>query len=391
MIFEPVIYKKTNTSTIVEGIVPVSLTIDKPPNKTEYFVGDTFDPTGIEVWVNFSNGKSLFALESDLSFAPTEISDTSTDKVTVTFSWGETSVSIEQKITIKQELELLVWNKATIPTTGVVFHSLYGADKFVAIISGENKSLSSNDGILWKENTMPSSAPWDSVAYGNNKFVAISNGINNAPTAVAAYSADGENWDSISMPTAALWVSITYGEKFVAVSDDGKYAYSNSGTSSWSYGSLPKNQNILRIAYGNGKYIVTTSNDNKFFVSSDASTWSTITVPVSGVWAGITYGNDKFVAVAKSSDNVCISEDGLNWTAYKLPETGTWSSVAYGNGIYVIVGWSLDYCLYSLDGINWSKSSLPSNETLQTISYGLNRFVSLGIGGMVIYSNEISR
>lgn len=36
--------------------VVTRLSIDSPPNKTTYFVGETFDPTGMVVRVHFNNG-----------------------------------------------------------------------------------------------------------------------------------------------------------------------------------------------------------------------------------------------------------------------------------------------------------------------------------------------
>lgn len=86
---------------IGSGVTLDSIEITTPPNKVSYSVGDFFDPTGMSVWANFSNGYGLYVNHSDLTFEPDGPLDEWTDSVTIQFQWGVETASVAQIIKVR--------------------------------------------------------------------------------------------------------------------------------------------------------------------------------------------------------------------------------------------------------------------------------------------------
>lgn len=84
------------------GVTVERIEITAPPDKTKYGPGDTFDPTGMAVWVVLSNGYEMYANHSDLSFDPAGPLEEGTDTVTVSFHWGDQVISTEQQIEVTE-------------------------------------------------------------------------------------------------------------------------------------------------------------------------------------------------------------------------------------------------------------------------------------------------
>ena len=82
------------------GVTAETLEITAPPDKTLYRPGDSFDPTGMAVWAELSNGYGVYVNHSDLTFGPAGPLEPGTDAVTVTFHWGDQTVSTAQEINI---------------------------------------------------------------------------------------------------------------------------------------------------------------------------------------------------------------------------------------------------------------------------------------------------
>lgn len=80
------------------GVTVEWIEIKTPPGKTQYKPDETFDPDGMTVWVEFSNGYGMYVDHSDLTFTPAGPLALGTDAVTVSFCWGGQVVSAEQEI-----------------------------------------------------------------------------------------------------------------------------------------------------------------------------------------------------------------------------------------------------------------------------------------------------
>lgn len=87
------------SATIVWTAKPQSLNVKTLPNKLKYTVGDTFDPTGIECKVQYSNGKE-YNLDGELSYS---VNMSESGKQTVTVSCTEEDTVLTAKFQIEIE------------------------------------------------------------------------------------------------------------------------------------------------------------------------------------------------------------------------------------------------------------------------------------------------
>lgn len=86
--------------TGVGGVQLESISITTPPAKTEYVVGETFDPTSMVVQATFSNGQTMLVSNSNLTFDPSGELSADTTAVTVNFQLGLKMVYATQAITV---------------------------------------------------------------------------------------------------------------------------------------------------------------------------------------------------------------------------------------------------------------------------------------------------
>lgn len=84
-----------------DGVTLESIAITAPPNKVSYKTGDLFDPTGMSVWAEFSNGYGMYVNHADLVFDPAGPLEEGTDSVTVRFSWGGETAEATQAVSVK--------------------------------------------------------------------------------------------------------------------------------------------------------------------------------------------------------------------------------------------------------------------------------------------------
>ena len=55
-------------------------------------------------------------------------------------------------------------------------------------------------------------------------------------------------------------------------------------------------------------------------------------------WCDVAYGNGKFVAISKNNDVTAISPDGITWTIDSMPSVSTWTTISYVNNLFVVFG-----------------------------------------------------
>lgn len=149
-----------------------------------------------------------------------------------------------------------------------------------------------------------------------------------------------------------------------------------------------------RIAYGNGTYVVISSQDNYFSYSTDnGQTWtrSKTSTGTMRLWNGLVYGNGKFVAVtgtyAGDYNIGAVSSDGINWTEVTLSASKQWNDIAYGNGKFVAVAsfGSNNICTTSSDGVTWTSHTLPRNAYWWSIIFDGTQFITIGTSGGSTY------
>ena len=85
------------------GIKLTGIAIITPPSKTTYTAGETFDPAGMVVQATYSNGATLQA--TGYAYSPSTPLTDGTTKVTIVYTEGGVSATVEQEITVVHRLE----------------------------------------------------------------------------------------------------------------------------------------------------------------------------------------------------------------------------------------------------------------------------------------------
>jgi len=271
----------------------------------------------------------------------------------------------------------------------------YGKGMFVALTakgSGDNKVITSPDGINW---TVRSPAPnfyATSIIYGNGLFVAIS------PQKVMA-SSDGINWTIGNPATTNEWKSVTYGNGiFVAVSRNGSGNRVMTSTDGliWTSRVSAADNEWQSVTYGSGLFVaVANTGINRVMTSPDGINWTLRTAAADNSWSSIIYGNGLFVAVAGSgeSDKVMTSLDGITWTLRAATSNDSWTSVTYGNGLFVAIAYmgTGSRMMTSQNGINWTARTVNGSSWIN-VAYGNGVFVVVSVdyyNSQILTSNFI--
>jgi photosystem II stability/assembly factor-like uncharacterized protein len=139
------------------------------------------------------------------------------------------------------------------------------------------------------------------------------------------------------------------------------------------------------IAFGNGKFIVATSN-GKIFSSIDGITWIEKYSKVDDAFYAVEYLNGKFIAVGAQGFVMTSDDSGDTWSVPQYLFMGAMTSVSYGNGKYVL-GSDNSLFFYSNDAISWTRTYWPSAGT-NSICYGDDRFVAVGSAGGIMWSTD---
>ena len=365
----------------------VSLEVDQPPEKVDYFKGETFNPVGLILRAQFSNGAALHLVQpfsEQMAFNPDGPLELGLEYITARLTWDGVEKTCLMPVAVNPYVQCVDWWETIIRNQsgerGEKWCSVaYGDGKFVAV-AGYNYTSDtaaySTDGTNWTTITMPAKTNWCSVTYGDGKFVAVSGYMT---ASEAAYSTDGINWTLTTVPESYL-KGVTYGDgKFVAVPTREEVAVYSTDGINWTATTIPS-YSWASVTYGNGKFVaVADYYTNTAVYSTDGINWTATTLPATGAWNGVTYGDGKFVAVGEINAKAAYSTDGINWTAITAP-LYNWASVTYGDGKFVAVAYNNTKAAYSTDGINWTLVILPNKQNWKSVTYGDGKFVAVAFG-----------
>ena len=259
----------------------------------------------------------------------------------------------------------------------------YGNGKYVVV--GASKVISSTDGINWSEQS--GTSRYDSVCFGSAGFVATE-GMS------AAHSKNGTSWtekDLRSTQTISYIADLQFlNGQYVAV---GKGFMSSVDGATWTRKN--DSEDLLKISYGNGKYVGIGSGRNSTIVKTSINgvTWQPQIVNVTGYFSpsDLSYGNGKFVMVGYHG-MILYSADGVNWTEAASGVTSFLLSVVYANGRFIATG-NNGTILSSNDGIDWSTansglSSTDYNNWLTDLAVGNEQIIGVGGSGVIVSSSD---
>ena len=102
---------------------------------------------------------------------------------------------------------------------------------------------------------------------------------------------------------------------------------------------LPSSANWYSMAYGNGVFVLVSSDTTDAAVSNDGVTWSSVTLPSLGTswyFQTVIFASGRFFIVGRGNTSYGLfSTDGQNWTQKLLPQSGNWSAPGCINNTYV--------------------------------------------------------
>ncbi len=259
---------------------------------------------------------------------------------------------------------------------------VYGNGNFVAV--AKNLIITSTNGTNWTSvniDKVVSKVNWRSITYGANGFVAIGN---RGERAVFIQSTDGNNWRvRYSNSDGEFWKSIAYGAgKYVVLSREENYIATSTDGIRWNLAEHNNidNYNWTSITYGaNGFVAVSKNSDGAILYSKDGNNWGIAYQNLNRNLSSVAYGNGMYVAVSDRSNTIIRSSDGRKWSKSENKEqsikSSKWGAITYFENHFFIIGTST---AFSTDGINWkSAGNLPNKNWNATVAYGNGKIVSL--------------
>lgn len=220
-----------------------------------------------------------------------------------------------------------------------------------------------NSGLIWTQNasTGVSAGTLNCIAYSssNNTYVVVGN------SGTIRTSNDLTSWISRTPEnnyTGNFNKVVWNGSNFVAAGTLGEVQISPNGIN-WSHQYLTSDTsfNLQDISYGNGIYIVVSSDYSRIYYSEDLDTWyKNIGPGADKSYYSSAYGNGLFVIVG-SNGSILTTVDGITLTPRTADNsyTGTFYSVKYKSGLFIALGTNGEIQI-SPNGITWSHESSPS-------------------------------
>ena len=178
-----------------------------------------------------------------------------------------------------------------------IYNITYGGGKFIAGLRGGYIAYSTN-GENWRQVLIDTSLKDTQndihITYGRDKFVAGSNNI-------MLYSADGITWTKAASSLLSEVQGLTYGGGyFIAFTIDGQMIYSTDGVN-WTESvidAFSPPEIIVRIAYGEGKFIVAGGVEGKYGKIAYSGTASGFIEMVEIPAGTLTWGNAEITLTA---------------------------------------------------------------------------------------------
>lgn len=220
-----------------------------------------------------------------------------------------------------------------------------------------------NSGLIWTQNasTGVSAGTLNCIAYSssNNTYVVVGN------SGTIKTSNDLTSWISRTPEnnyTGNFNKVVWNGSNFVAAGTLGEVQISPNGIN-WSHQYLTSDTsfNLQDISYGNGIYIVVSSDYSRIYYSEDLDTWyKNIGPGADKSYYSSAYGNGLFVIVG-SNGSILTTVDGITLTPRTADNsyTGTFYSVKHKSGLFVALGTNGEIQI-SPDGLTWSHESSPN-------------------------------
>ena len=271
-------------------------------------------------------------------------------------------------------------------------------------------------GVTWTPGAALGTPPQNlnGVAYNLffNRIVAVGNLAPGTPPTPTVFVGDF-NYTNASPPGVTAWTQATSippgfasdlsavtldGSQYIALGTDGSILKSLDGNTWTAATSVPSGgaggPRMNSIAFGTvsgATTYVAVGNSGNMFTSADLVTWATVPTMGNDLY-NVSFLNGTFVATG-ANGTLLTSADASTWVAQTSNTPKALRGATYGTGSapgapaqYVVVGDS-GTILTSTDGTSWNVRPPPLPQDLRAIRFG-RRFVAVGQGGMVAYSDD---
>jgi hypothetical protein len=264
-------------------------------------------------------------------------------------------------------------------------------NKFCAIAYnfGDDRVMTSPDGITWTDITVPLHTFWG-LAWSPqlSMFCGVS------ATAFIT-STDGVTWvENASLTVAGSYRAIAWAPElgiFCAVSDLSSVSMTSDDGTTWIAGVM-ENTRFQSVTWAPqlGLFCALSSQSNIAATSPDGLVWTSHTTILNNTWQGVAWAPQLaiFCAVANSStgDLVMTSPDGINWDSH-AGVGSKWRDVTWSSELCIFCavgdGDAGSRAMTSTDGINWvlQKSSEDSSWISVVWASQLNKFCVVAFNG----------
>ena len=180
--------------------------------------------------------------------------------------------------------------------------------RFLIIDSDSRHTWYSDDGgANWIQNTNTfGSTGYNCLTYGKGLFVALRSGSTNI-----SWSANGVDWFAGTNLPSGNWTDVIWGNgRFVAIDVSGTTAAISLDGKDWALTSTitvdaPGSDTPRRISYGQGIFVVTTTNTQSISYSEDGIAWTarTLVDNTTSGYNAITFGNPSNTGVFVSTES----------------------------------------------------------------------------------------
>lgn len=246
-------------------------------------------------------------------------------------------------------------------------------------IDGYMFAASVNSNVIGRNEPNNITASWTSLAAPLKPWIAPVKGSNNilifarSSNRAAISSNFGNTWANSTLPNSGFWNDVAYGNgAFVMCTSQPNYprvAISGSDGQFWIDSPViggTINPNFNQIEYGNGVFLTTTlSSPFITYRSSDNGiTWSAL-ANTPGPIDSLVYGGDRFVAVRDNTRGAPYNtgaaffstDNGATWTQGNI-SNNRWYGVTYTGSTFVATALGSNVIAYSSDGNNWSYGNI---------------------------------
>lgn len=199
------------TSSASEGVNVTSVEVTKNPDKTSYYVGEVFDPTGMEIVATWSDGLTE-NIEDVISYpkTPFVLGDTSVELSYENYKF-EVPVVVSKipeitSLTIKEYPRTTYFNDEKFDSTGLVLHVEYDDGTSGDIIEGftfDENITSETESVVITYRNKTVSIPLTILSGTSNKFEAEDFVLQGTATVFNAENAPDEN---INNPSGGQFV-----------------------------------------------------------------------------------------------------------------------------------------------------------------------------------------